>query len=141
MTFPSNTCAEDENYPSRPSINAPEWSRFALERIKFERRPGGGFGLKMPGGYWVTEATLRNAFKLFWRSVRGLDKAATHTAEDLACTSDWATRPKGQRIAMGRCFKYFALHRVLPVTIVNPEAKYNFKYRLNDNLDQAPTIH
>lgn len=111
----------------------------ALERLQMRRHPKGGFGFKMPGPRWVTEKTLRAAWTLFWRSVHKLDRAGAYSAEDLACASEWAHRPTGERIAMGRCFKYFASHGVLPITVVNPEAPYNFKYCLNANLEQAPT--
>lgn len=113
----------------------------ALERIPLFRQADGGFGFK-PGGYAVvTEATLRTAWKQFWRGVDQLDPSGTHTAQDLACTPNWENRPWGWRQAMGRCYKYFAVHGVLPITIANPEAKYNFKYRLKSDLDNRPTIH
>lgn len=141
MTFTSVPSPEDGN--SRPGApgKAPDWSRSALETIQLDWHPGRGTGLKMPGGYWVTETTLRKAWNSFWRRVSSLDPTKIHSAEDLACTTGWTNRPRGERIAIGRCFKYFAVHGVLPITIANPEAKYNFKYRLNDDLDQAPTLH
>lgn len=120
---------------------APDWSRLALEGIKFDRHPTRGLCLKMPGHYWVTAATLRATWHLFWRSVHKLDVTATHKAEQLACTPDWDDRPIGERIAIGRCFKHFAVHGVLPITLVNPEKMCNFKYRLNDGLKPSPTTH
>ena len=120
-------------------LAVPAWSREAFDRIRLEKHPSGGFGLKMPGGYWVTEATIRRAFMFFWRNARNLDAARTHTAKELVCTSDWEDRPRGEQIAMGRCFKYLSLTGVLPISLANPNAPYNFKYRLNEDLDQAPT--
>jgi hypothetical protein len=131
---------EGDARPPKPVHTPPDWSRTALERIELFRHPTGGFGFK-PGGYAVTEATLRTAWKSFWRGVDTLDKDGVHSAQDLACTPDWDNRPRGWRIAMGRCYKYFAVHRVLPITIVNPEAKYNFRYRLKAALDNPRTIH
>lgn len=136
------TFATDEGNDKTPKATPtpPDWSRRALDRIELFRHPGGGFGFK-PGGYAVPEATLRTAWKSFWRGVDTLDGSGVHSAQDLACTPDWDNRPRGWRIAMGRCYKYFAVHRVLPITIVNPEAPYNFRYRLNDDLDSRPAIH
>jgi hypothetical protein len=64
--------------------------------------------------------------------------ARTNLTEPVRIAPDWGDRLDGERQAMGRCFKYFALHRVLPITLANPEAPYNFKYRLNASLEQAP---
>jgi len=138
----SNTfnTAEGDHRTPKPSRTPPVWSRTALERISLFRDGTGSFGFK-PGGNWVTEATMREAWQLFWRSVDTLDRSKTHKAEGLACTPGWASRPDGWKQAMGRCYKYFAVHGVLPITIANPEAKYNFKYRLNGDLDKQPTIH
>jgi hypothetical protein len=139
MTLISIDTPDGDDRPPKPTRTAPDWSRMALERIPLFRHPRGGFGFK-PGGYWVTEATMRTAWKLFWRSADTLDNNGVHMAPDLACIADWDNRPRGWRIAMGRCYKYFAAHGVLPITILNPEAKYNFKYRVSGDLDK-PTIH
>lgn len=137
----SNNIANNPDSPdARRPVVIPDWSRMALERIPLFRHPSGGLGFK-PGGYAVTEATLRTAWKRFWRGVDRLDKSGLHTAQDLACTADWDNRPRGWRIAMGRCYKYFAVHGVLPIRVANSEAKYNFKYRLNRDLLPAPTLH
>lgn len=141
MTTTSNTCEGDDERQPKPTVSVPEWSREAFDRIRLLRHPEGGFGLKMPGGYWVSETTLRRAWTMFWRNAGGLDPSMPHKAENLVGASVWNKRPRGEHIAMGRCFKYFAVHGVLPITLANPEAPYNFKYRLNDDLDQAPTIH
>jgi len=119
--------------PKQPS-HPPAWSRLALEKIPLLRHPGGGFGIK-PGGYWVKEATMRTAWELFWAGAATLDRYRIHSAQALACTPDWDNRPKGWRIAMGRCYKYFAVNGVLPITLVNPDAKYNFLYCLNSDLE------
>jgi hypothetical protein len=139
MNLNSFNAAEGDRTP-KSSRTAPDWSRMALEQIPLFRHANGGFGFK-PGGYSVTEATMRTAWKQFWRGVDQLDKSGVHKAQGLACTSDWDNRPPGWRRAMGRCYKYFAVHGVLPITIANPEAKYNFKYRLNGDLDKEPTVH
>jgi hypothetical protein len=130
-----------DDVPSPFASLVPEWSRRAYSRIKFDWHPSRGVGLAMPGRYWVTQVTVRETFKLFWLAARQLESARTHSAEGLVRTAEWADRPRGERIAMGRCFKYFSLHGILPITLANPEAPYNFKYRLNDDLEQAPTLH
>src|SRR5688500_16434167 len=97
-------------HPSDP-LNAPNWSRKKLEEIPVPRHPHGGVGFKMPGARgWVTEKTLRRAWTLFWANVRLLDRNRKHSAEDLAGAAAWAERSRGECIALGRCFKYFALH-------------------------------
>jgi hypothetical protein len=124
--------------PTRPT-GAPTWSRKALIEILRTYNPKGGdqFSIK---GYWVHTRTLHEAFNLFWQSARGLDKSKLHRAESLACTPAWKDRPDGWKKGMGRCFKLLAVNGVLPITVANPEAPYNFKYRLNDDLDQEPSI-
>lgn len=135
-----NNISSDSNSPDeRKPAAIPDWSRLALEQIPLFRNASGGFF--KPGGYTVTEATLRTAWKQFWRGVHRLDSSGLHTAQDLACTPDWDNRPRGWRIAMGRCYKYFAAHGVLPITVANPEAKYNFKYRLNRDEPGEPALH
>jgi hypothetical protein len=132
----------DECLDEREPIQIPDWSRIAFKRIQPARHPKGGLGFKMPGPRgWVTEKTLREAWTLFWRSVHKLERNRSHKAESLACAADWNSRPHGERQAMGRCFKYFALQGILPITLVNPEAPYNFKYRLNTDLMSVPTSH
>lgn len=130
VATPNTTAVQN---PAEP----PEWSRLALESIRLQNHPGGGYGVRMPGNYWVTETTMRRAWMLFWRSVASLDPYQTHSAKSLGGEETWSVRPRGERIAMGRCFKYFALKGVLPIVIVNPDAKYNFKYLLTTNVDQA----
>jgi hypothetical protein len=140
MTSNNDTANEGDNKTTeRPSIPPPDWSRLAFETIPLLQHPDGGFGIN-PGGYWVTQATLRTAWKLFWAGVNTLDKYRFHSAKALACTPNWDIRPKGWRIAMGRCYKYFAVHRVLPITLVNPDAKCNFQYCLDADFDRS-TVH
>lgn len=135
MTNKPHVAGDDLQTPR----SIPAWSREAFVRIRLQTHPRGGFGFKMPGGYWVDEPTLRKSFGLFWRNARTLHPAGIYAAEELVCMPNWSTRPRGERIAIGRCFKYFCLHGVLPITLVNPNAPYNFRYRLNEDLDQAPT--
>jgi hypothetical protein len=128
--------------PQQP-IPIPEWSRTKLDAMLLQHRSSKeGLWFKMPGPRgWVQAKTVRAAWTLFWRSAHKLDPTRAHTAEALANTPDWDSRPNGELQAIGRCFKYFSLHGVLPITLANPEAPYNFKYRLNEDLEQAPTLH
>ena len=128
------------NHSSEQKRNSSDWSRMALERIKLIKHPGGSHGFK-PGGYWVKEETMRTAWRQFWIYVDRLDPNHIYCAQDLAAVADWDDQPRGWRIAMGRCYKYFAVNGVLPITIVNPEAAYNFKYRLNPGLAASPKKH
>jgi hypothetical protein len=141
----TNIISPSDDSPDEPKqrLITPEWSIAKIKAMRYQHRPTkDGLWFKMPGPRgWVQAQTVCTAWALFWRSAHTLDANRLHTTEGLACTPDWSSRPEGERRAMGRCFKYFSLHGVLPITLANPEAPYNFKYRLNDDLDQAPTLH
>jgi len=134
MTSDINRGADGTPTPGRI---APAWSGDALRKIKMVPISGGRLGLKW-GKWEVDQDTVCKAWLLFWGSAHMLDKSKSHTAKELACTPEWEVRPDGWKRAMGRCYKYFALERVLPITIANPGAAYNFKYRLNADLNSRP---
>ena len=146
MNQPSSN--PDHSQPRRPDgdrpqdqvVNAPEWSRIAFGAIAFTPNPKGGSGLKIRKR-WVLAHTVRDAWILFWRSAHSLDPQRTHKARDLACAPDWDDRPRGERIAIGRCLRLFTELRILPIKLMNPEKKSNLKYRLNDGLLPSPSIH
>lgn len=118
----------------------PQWSRDAVKRLFLELNPNQSAKFKI-NGYTVHSGTFKETFQLFWKSVRQLDRCKLHSAESLVNTPDWDGRPDGTKHAIGRSIKVMTLRGVLPLTLANPTAPYNFKYRLNDDLDQAPTIN
>lgn len=129
-------------HPTNPvgDTAAPDWSRHALQQIKFERHPAGGLGCKVRGR-WVMQHTLLEAWTLFWRGARALDPKRPKKARALVCASRWDELPRGGRIAMGRCFRYFSEHGVLPITLINPKKTSNLQYRINAGLMVPLTVH
>jgi hypothetical protein len=118
----------------------PGWSELAVAQMKLQQHRDGSPGLKR-GPYWVTETMLRRVWRLFWRNAASLDPGLIYDAEGLACLPDWGDLRKAERIVIGMSFKYLALHRVLPITPVDPAKTCNVKYRLNPGLEQTPTSH
>lgn len=122
----------------------PAWSRERLDRLPYGRgneRGPSRYGVTMPGGYWVDEDLVRTAWRLFWRGVHGLDPARSHPAEGLYGHEAWDRHHRRDRLKLGRCFKYFAVNQVLPITLANPDKKGKRKYRLDADLVSAPTLH
>lgn len=91
----------------------------------------------MPGGYWVSRALIAESFRMFWRCVPKLKPTRKHTARQMCSDPGWAERPRGQRLAIGRCFKYFEVHGVLPITLANPGKRGTRKYSLNAGLQPS----
>ncbi|MBL0422379.1 hypothetical protein JI739_18670 [Ramlibacter sp. AW1] len=137
MTFTSNNPAETLDRSAPVASTAPSWSKLALAQIKLQKHPTRGSGLSN-GRYWLSEALLRRAWELFWRNSQYLQRDAIYDTPGLAAPPDWDNWKRGDRIAIGMCFKYFAVHGVLPITLLNPEKTCNFKYRLSDDLARAP---
>jgi len=122
----------------------PGWSIERVDCLPYERRHGcssTSYGLTMPGGYWVDEDLVRTAWRLFWRGVHGVDPARPHTAKSLCTVEAWAEYSRGDCLRLGRCFKYFAVNHVLPITLLNPDKKGTCKYRLDADLVSAPSVH
>lgn len=99
--------------------------------IKFDERGGSaksGLGLFLPGRYWVS----KKVFEVAWSQVRArfsaLDWQVQHTAESILGETFWKPHKCGQRIALGRCVKYFVDHEMLPLRVANPTKKGKRKY-------------
>jgi hypothetical protein len=102
--------------------------------ISFDERgrfANSGPGLLLPGGYWVSKKIV----ELAWSQVRArfsaLDWKVQQTAESLLGETFWKPRKCGQRIALGRCVKYFVDHEMLPLRVANPKKKGKRKYVRN----------
>ncbi len=74
----------------------------------------------MPGGYWVEESCFLMVWKLFWRNAHLINDKRKHIVSSLCGDPKWESRTRGERIKIGRCFKYFATHNVLPIVLANP---------------------
>lgn len=135
-------------YPHRqqsPTINPPpDWSRERFARLPYEQHTEGGFtynACKLSGRYWIAQNHFKEVWELFWLSVVHLDPARKHTTVALCNDPKWCDRPRGQRIALGRCIKYLATQGVLPITHANPGKSGPRKYFLNAGLAAAAFTH
>ena len=80
-------------------------------------------------GYWVT----KDLFDLMWRKanreIPKLDWSKQQTVVTIFGGKDeWQQLSFGQRIALGRCLKYFADQGMLPIRVANPGKKGTRKY-------------
>lgn len=136
-----NLSTPDPRPQQSPSINPPpDWSRERFERLPFERHTEAGCtykACKLSGRYWIAQSHFKEVWELFWRNVGDLDPARKHTTVALCNDPTWYDRPRGQRIALGRCIKYMAALGILPITLANPGKTGPRKYFLNAGL--APT--
>jgi hypothetical protein len=105
--------------------------KMKFEDITFSQRSRSGksgLGLVLPGGYWV----LKIVFEVAWSAVRPrwstLDWRVPQTAETLCSDQIWKPRTCGERIALGRCVKYFVTQEMLPLRVANPNKKGKRKY-------------
>lgn len=137
----TNSGAADSNPETVPArLTIPGWSRDRILRLPTHRRhklPDAEEGLEMPGGYWVSRALLLEVFRMFWRCASDLRPARKHTARQMCSDPGWEDRPRGQRLAIGRCIKYFEVHGVLPIRLLNPDTRGTRKYLLNPDLDPS----
>lgn len=111
----------------------PQWSRAKLAEIPFERHAINGttcWAMKMPGGKWVAKWHFEEVWHFFWRNLDALSDVRKYTAKALCGDPSWEDRPLGAQIAMGRCMKYFAKHRVLPILLTNEGKSGPRKYRV-----------
>lgn len=112
-------------------ITAPEWSVSKLEGLPFETRESDRprRGINMPGNYWVEEGVIRSTFKTYWAHARKYSRDTTYTAEKFFRDPDWEDRNRGEKLKIGRCFKYFAANGVLPIYLVESNTP-TLRYRL-----------
>jgi hypothetical protein len=125
-------------------VAAPKWSSERLAQMPYKSHYESGdtfLAIKMPGGKWVAKCHFEETWTLFWRSVGLLDSGRKYLAKSLCNDPSWEDRPRGQRIAFGRCIKYFATHRVLPITLANPGKKGSRKYVVDQDRATEPSIH
>ena len=88
----------------------------------------------MPGGYWVEQSMLEEAWSNFWSGAQVLDSSKRHKAENLCADPRWSLRRRGERLKLGRCFKYFATHAILPITLANAGRSGPRKYLVSNDL-------
>lgn len=115
-----------------------------LNELPYERRACGGklmYGITMPGGYWVEQWLIQDSWKMFWRGVHLLNASRKHSAEALCADPGWCDRKRGERLKLGRCFKYFAVHGVLPIALANPGKSGPRKYFIDRDLAATPVLH
>lgn len=132
----------DGDVAIQPAVNQPfpEWSRDRFLRIPTQsryRQPGAEEGIEMPGGYWVSRVLLADAFRMFWRCASNLKATRKHTAKQMCSDPGWEDRPRGQRLAIGRCIKYFEVNQILPITLANAGKRGTRRYLLNANLQPS----
>lgn len=140
-----NLSTPDPRRQQSPSINPPpDWSRERFARLPYEQRTEAGFTYKvckLSGRYLIAQYHFKEVWELFWRSVGNLDPARKHTTVALCNDPTWYDRPRGQRIALGRCIKYLAIQGVLPITPANLGKSGPRKYFLNAGLAPAAFTH
>lgn len=103
-------------------IRPPAWSITRLGQVKFvrDRRTGGSeFGLLLSGSYWVEEHHFHEAWNLFWSNAHLFDSRRKYSVASLSRDPNWNRRTRGERIKMGRCFKYFCVQAILPIVLTN----------------------
>ncbi len=140
-----NLSTPDPRHQQSSGINLPPgWSRERLERLPFEQHSEAGstyMACKLSGRYWIPQNHFKAVWVLFWCNVGDLDPARKHTTVALCNDPTWYDRPRGQRIALGRCIKYLAAKGVLPITLANPGKTGPRKYFLNADLAAAAFTH
>lgn len=123
----------------------PAWSRALLDAIPYRRQNANGktyLALQMPGRKLVRKSHFEEVWNLFWASVHLHKTRRKHTTKELCKDPRWEERPRGRRIAFGRCMKYFYDHGVLPITLANPHKKSgSWQYRLWPDLSTHPPTH
>ena len=140
-----NLSTPDPRRQQSPSINPPpDWSRERFARLPYEQHIEAGFtykACKLSGRYWIAQYHFKEVWELFWRNVDDLDPARKHTTVEFCREPNWDNRPRGQRIALGRCIKYLAAEGVLPITLANLGKSGPRKYFLNAGLAPAAFTH
>lgn len=102
-----------------------------FDDINFGQRGGTykpGLGYLLPGGYWVKKKYFEVAWKNASENLHKLDWKFSQTAESLCGKPCWLMQSFGERIALGRCIKYFVDHEMLPLRLANPGKKGKRKY-------------
>ena len=140
-----NLSTPDPRRQQSPSINPPpDWSRERFARLPFEQHTGGGstyMACKLSDRYWITQHHFKEVWELFWRNVGKLNPARKHSTVALCNDQTWYDRPRGQRIALGRCIRYLGTEGVLPITLANLGKSGPRKYFLNAGLAPAAFTH
>ena len=122
----------------------PDWSRQRLAGLPYvpQKDSAGTYhALKLSGRYWIVRGHFDEVWELFWRNAGDLDLARKHMTVNFCNDPNWYDRPRGQRIALGRCIKYLAANGVLPITLANPGKSGPRKYFLNAGLAPAAFTH
>jgi hypothetical protein len=137
MTFTtSNTPNSDEPLTIPGSTRTPSYLVEQFQAIKYERRKSGTTaqpGLTLSGRYWVEKGYFELAWDLVWAHFHSVNWSRKQTAERLCNDPDWKKRPRGQRLKLGRCIKYFATEGLLPIWECNPGKSGMRKYQLSPN--------
>lgn len=105
--------------------------------IKFYERGGSkapGLGLRLRG-YWVHKTHFELAWKLLLAANPALQWQGEQTTVTLCNDPDWQYRKPGVRHKLGRCVRFFAESRMLPLRISNPGKGGPRKY-----LPTSPTV-
>ena len=91
-------------------------------------RYGSSKGLRI-GGYWVSKDLVELMWQRAPQVLPNLDWSKPHTVVTIFGDSNgWHSYNFGQRIALGRCLKYFADHDMLPIRVANPGKGGTRKY-------------
>jgi len=100
--------------------------------IKYESRKcksGTVIGLEL-GGHFVFRWIFQEAWKHISAGIMTADRCKFHTAKSLFNDADaWA---KFGANAIGRCLRYFVDHRMLPLSVVNPNETGSKLYALTN---------
>lgn len=131
----------DSSDPSPPTdrfVTPPHWSLSRFDMIPFVPRDGEGKWLVTPGGYWVEASIVESTYWTYWRYAKKLSEQSTYTAERFSRDPDWEDRDTGEKLKIGRCFKYFSDHGILPIVVVDANTYPTHRYRLTT--DGKPAV-
>ena len=103
-----------------------------FNKIKFEQHSGKfgkQLGLRMSGNYWVPREDVLFAWENATPRVFLLDWTKPVFSKLFFDQDKWNGFPKGKKLALGRCIKYFSTHEMLPIEEANPEKKGSRIYK------------
>ena len=101
-----------------------------LEGIQYSVRHGKrgpSVGIQI-GRHWVFKWIVEEAFRRARETLSTSEPGALYTAKALYDDPAWSELSFGRRIAIGRCIRLFADRKMLPIRVINPNAKGTKKY-------------
>lgn len=114
-----------------------------FNKIKFVRhggKYGKQLGLRMPGHYWVPREDVLFAWDNATKRIFLIDWYKKVVSKCFFDQDAWSGFPKGKKLALGRCIKYFSTHEMLPIEVANPEKKGSRVYKQSKNWPRNPIV-